>query len=100
MLSERATVRVSFARAQPSHPGLKRCSRTSTVAGGCTRYLSVGSLTVVGRQGANAISFAGVLSRGRLLRPGSYMLTATPTDADHHTGAPRSARLTVRAGRG
>jgi hypothetical protein len=38
-----------------------------------------------------------VLSRGKRLAPGSYELTATPTDTAHNSSQPRTAMLTITA---
>jgi hypothetical protein len=57
--------------------------------------VTIGSVTVQGRSGPNTVSFAGRLSRRKQLPPGSYKLTATPTDAARNTGRPRTARLKI-----
>ena len=93
-LSEKATVRLSFAKAQR----LRRCRRASGRARVCTRHLTAGSLTVHGRRGTNANVFAGVVSRRRLLAPGTYRLTATPV-AGTRTGRARTVQFTVLRGR-
>jgi FG-GAP repeat len=97
-LSATAKVKLSFAKAEPGRTVAKTCRKPSRSNRGkprCTRYVTVGSLTVRGRKGANTVSFAGRLSRVRRLSPGSYKLTATPTDTAHNTGRPRTAKLKI-----
>ena len=62
----------------------------------CTRHITIGSFTVQARAGANSLPFTGVLA-GMRLAPGSYKLTATPTDSAHNNGQPRTVQLTITA---
>jgi hypothetical protein len=97
-LSKTAKVKLSFAKAEPGRKVAKTCrkpSRANRLKRRCTRYVTVGSFTVQGRSGPNTVSFAGRLSRSKRLSPGSYKLTATPTDAAHNTGQPRTAKLKI-----
>ena len=41
------------------------------------------------------VFFVGSLSRTNRLSPGTYKLTATPTDAAHHTGQPHTTNLVI-----
>jgi hypothetical protein len=83
-LSEAANVKLSFAKAE----------RRRRVV----RHVTVGSFTVRGRSGPNAVAFAGRLSRTKRLPLGSYKLTATPTDSAGNTGRPRTATLRIVGG--
>ena len=100
-LSRIATVKLSFARAAPGRTVAGRCQatrRANHAKPRCTRHIAIGSFTVQGRGGPNSVRFTGVLS-GKRLAPGSYKLTATPTDSTHTQGQPRTARLTITAKR-
>ncbi len=91
-------MRLSFAKAKPGRRVAKTCrkpSRANRAKPRCTRYVTVGSFTVQGRSGPNTVAFAGRLSRAKRLSPGSYKLTATPTDSAHRTGQPRTAKLKI-----
>jgi hypothetical protein len=93
-------VRLSFAKAEPGRQVAKTCtkpSRSNRTKRGCTRFVTVGSLTVQGRRGPNAVSFAGRLSRAKQLAPGSYKLTATPSDNARNTGRSATAKLKILA---
>jgi hypothetical protein len=97
-LSKNAKVQLRFAKAEPGRLVANTCrkpSRANRVRPQCTRFVTVGSVTVQGRSGPNTVAFAGRLSRTRRLSPGSYKLTATPTDNARNTGQPRSARLKI-----
>ena len=93
-------MKLSFAKAEPGRIVSGQCERptaSSRAKPRCVRYVTVGSFTVPGRAGPNAVSFSGILSRTNRLSPGTYKLTATPTDSAHHTGQPRAVSLTVAA---
>ena len=97
-LSETAKVKLSFAKAKSGRKVAKTCrklNRANRAKPRCTRYVTIGSFTVQGRSGPNTVSFAGRLSRSKQLPPGSYKLTATPTDAARNTGRPRTAKLKI-----
>jgi len=66
----------------------------------CTRYVTVSPsvrFTNV-RAGANRVRFAGRLSATRTLRPGTYRLTVTATDAAGNRSRPQRTVLTARRG--
>jgi hypothetical protein len=97
-LSENAKVTLRFAKAEPGRQVAKTCrqpERSNRANRHCTRFVTVGSFAVPGRSGPNTIAFAGRLSRAKRLSPGSYKLTATPTDNAHDTGRPRAAKLRI-----
>jgi hypothetical protein len=56
----------------------------------CTRLVAAGSFRAAATAGANRTHFSGRI-RGHKLRPGSYTLTATATDA----GRAKSKSVTV-----
>jgi hypothetical protein len=96
-LSEAATVKLSFAKAQRGHLVGSSCKLRGRGHHPCTRYLTKRAPTVHGRQGVNAVELSGRLSLTKLLPPGAYRLTATPTDTAHAVGLSRTAKLTVVA---
>jgi hypothetical protein len=96
-LSESATVKLTFARAQRGHLDGRTCNLAGRGGHHCTRYIAKAAFTVEGRQGANAVTFAAKRSLSKLLAPGSYRLTATPTDGVHALGSSHSTTLTVIA---
>jgi hypothetical protein len=101
-LSEAATVKLTFTRAEPGRSVAKTCrkpTRSNRTKRPCTRSVTVGSFTVRGQAGRNAVAFTGTLPHGKRLAPGSYTLTATPTDNAHNAGQPRSAKLKVMSSR-
>jgi hypothetical protein len=61
----------------------------------CTRFATVGSLTIQARAGSNTVRFAGKLPRRRPLSAGTYKLTATPTGSSGNKGTARTARLKI-----
>ena len=97
-LSRTAKVALSFAQAEPGREAAKTCKRTNRsnlAKRRCTRYVTVGSFMVQGRSGPNTVSFAGTISRSKRLSPGSYKLTATPTDNASDVGNSRTANLKI-----
>jgi Tol biopolymer transport system component len=82
-LSAAARVTLHVDRLAPGHRRGKRCVSTGH-GRACTRYVSVGSLTVSGRKGANRVHFSGRL-KGHALRLARYRLTATPVHGKPHT---------------
>jgi hypothetical protein len=54
------------------------------------------TFTVQVHGAANTIPFTGILAH-KPLAPGSYKLTATPTDNAHNKGQPRTAKLAITA---
>ena len=98
-LSRIATVKLSFARAAPGRTVAAACQAirpANRAKPRCARYITIGAFTVVARAGMNSLPFTGVLA-GKHLAPGSYKLTATPTDGAHNKGQPRTAKLTITA---
>ena len=98
-LSEDAVVKLSFAKAQRGHPVGRTCKLPSRGGRPCTRYITKAVFRLHGRQGRNTVALSDRFSLSKLLSPGSYTLTATPTDSAHAVGLSRTAKLTVIPGR-
>jgi hypothetical protein len=60
----------------------------------CTRFKTAGTLRRSGAAGANRLAFSGRIGR-RALRPGSYRLTITGTDAAGNPSAAKRAKFKV-----
>ncbi len=101
-LSEPAAVTLSFAlrvggrrighTCGTATPALRRRPR-------CARYVVITPSIrfPTARAGVNLVRFQGRLSRMRSLRPGSYRLTVTATDAAANRSAPSHILLSARA---
>ena len=96
-LSAGATVKLSFAKAQRGRVVRRTCKLSARGNHNCTRYITKAVFTIQGRHGVNTVAFSGNRSLGKLLPPGSYRLTATPTDTAHAVGLSRTVKLTVIA---
>ncbi len=76
-LSQAAKVKLSFAQKAKGRKVGKRCvkpTRKNRKKKRCSRFVSKGSFSVNGKNGANDLAFAGKVGR-RTLAPGSYRLT-------------------------
>ena len=93
VLSQTATVKLSFELAQPGVLVGRKCSAVSKAhrkGKRCTRYTAVrGGVTLAGHAGADRITFAGVLDGGAHLAPGNYRLSL---DATGPTGSATAAQ--------
>jgi len=92
-LSEAARVRVVFARKTAGRRVGGRCLAATPARrkrAKCTRYVTVGSISVSAVAGRNSVKFSGRL-KGRALASGAYRASFTATDA----AAQRSAVRTV-----
>jgi hypothetical protein len=60
----------------------------------CTRTITLGSFTRSATAGANSVPFSGRVN-GRKLKPGTYKLTAVPTDlsGNHGRGASTAFKI-------
>ena len=88
-------MKLSFAKAQRGHLVGRTCKLSGRGSHRCTRYDTKAVFTIHGRQGVNAVVFSARLSLSTLLSPGSYRLTATPTDSARAIGLSRTATLRV-----
>lgn len=80
-LSEKASVKLSFARHLPGRRSGRRCvapTRHNRHHRGCVRLARAVTLTLSGRAGRNRLAFRGKI-RGHYLKPGTYTLTITAT---------------------
>jgi hypothetical protein len=57
--------------------------------------VKVGSFTVQGRPGSNAVAFVGKLPRLEPFPAGHYKLIATPIDSAGSKGTPRTTTLDI-----
>ena len=62
---------------------------------GKVTWKRVGSLTLVGKKGANGVPFAGKVGE-RMVKPALYRATLTATDAASNASKPRTAKFTLR----
>ena len=96
-LSEAGRVRFTVERVLPGRRRGRRClpARRAPRGRRCTRQVQVrGSLGRAGRSGANSFRFVGRFA-GRALRPGRYVLVATPLAPDGRPGAARRASFSM-----
>lgn len=96
-LSEAGTVALAFERVLPGRRAGGACRAPSTRnrrGRRCTRYVAVGTLGVAGRVGANRLAFRGLVG-DRRLRPGTYRVRVTATDASGNRSARRSSTFRV-----
>jgi hypothetical protein len=96
-LSTGATVLFLITRTAPGRRGPHGCVAPPgrlKHAKRCTRTITLGLFTRGEPPGADRVAFSGRLSHGPLKR-GSYLLTATPTDAAHVTGRSQSIAFKI-----
>jgi hypothetical protein len=102
-LSEAATVKLVIAQKLPGRRAGKVCRKTSRKNRGrkrCTRFVKKGTLTRAGAAGANSVKFTGRIGR-RALKPGSYRVSITATDAAGNRSKPKTLSFrVVRPARG
>jgi Domain of unknown function (DUF4394) len=82
-LSEAAQVRIAFARETTGRRVGGRCLAATPARrkrAKCTRYITVGSISVSGKVGRNSVKFSGRL-KGRALASGAYRASLTARDA-------------------
>jgi hypothetical protein len=96
-LSQAATIALTLAQRAAGREVKGRCAKQTKKnhkQTRCTRLVAVpGSITLAGKTGANAFTFAGRMG-GRKLAQGSYQLTASPT-GDGHTGTPETVTFKI-----
>lgn len=99
-LSEAAVVTLRFERSGVGRRIGKNCrqvTKANRANRRCTRYEVAGRLQPQLLSGGSNVAFTGRIGRGKL-PPGTYRVTAVPTDAAGNTGARRTATFTVVAG--
>ncbi len=91
MLSQAATVTLTFQRAQPGMSSATSClapSRKRRHGHHCTRYTTVhGSVSIAAPAGADRLDFDGLLDGGAKLAPGNYLLALSASNANGRTTA-------------
>jgi 6-phosphogluconolactonase (cycloisomerase 2 family) len=98
-LNEAASVTLEFTTTAPGRESARRCVAPSRGNNGkrrCTRTIVAGTLSFSAHTGTNEVAFAGHLSSGKTLAPGSYTLTVLAT-AFGKRSAPAQLRFTVVA---
>jgi hypothetical protein len=102
-LSEAASVKLVIAQRQPGRRVKKACKKPSHKnrrAKRCTRLVKKGTLTRAGKAGANSVKFTGRIGH-RALKPGSYRVSITATDAAGNKSKPKTLSFrVVRPARG
>lgn len=104
VLSEQASVSLSFSRAPEAHRPAAVCAGSATGRlrkhrrASCPRGMGTGALSFAGAQGANRVLFQGRLSRTRSLEPGRYTLAITATNAEGRRSSTASLHFTIRSG--
>ena len=96
-LSEASSVKFAVTQKRPGRRKGKRCvapTRKLRHARKCTRTVTLGTFTRNLPAGTARVPFSGRL-KGRKLKPGSYMLTLTPTDPPGNHGRSASIRFKV-----
>jgi hypothetical protein len=100
-LSEPARVRLVFTMRATGRRVKHRCVAVSPRARirtpRCTRWVSVGRLTVTAKAGANQVRFRGRIGR-RTLTPGRYRVTFTASAPDSSSAAAKALSFTIVAG--
>jgi hypothetical protein len=97
-LSEKASVKIVFARRTSGRRSGKKCVKPTKKlrrAKTCTRITTVGSLKRAGVAGKNSIAFTKKVGK-KTLKPGSYQATFTPTDAAGNRGTARTVKFTIK----
>jgi len=99
LLSQAATAQLSFESPRVGMVVGRSCTRPTKAhrkGRHCTRYMSVvGGVTLAAHDGADKISFDGVLDRGRRLAPGAYRLSLRASSGAARASAPQHPTLTL-----
>jgi CSLREA domain-containing protein len=96
-LSEPASVKFTVIQRLPGRRKGKRCvapTRKLRHAKHCTRTKTLGSFTRSAAAGRSSLPFNGRIA-GRKLKPGSYSLTASPTDPSGNHGLPAGVAFKI-----
>jgi FG-GAP repeat len=97
-LSQRARLLLAFARHATGRKVGRRCAaptRRNRARRPCARPVPAGMIGLVGRAGANKLSFQGRISRARTLKPGVYTLALTAINASGQRSKPHELTFTV-----
>jgi hypothetical protein len=96
-LNEDASVKLAFTRAASGRKVGNACVaqiKQNRKRHRCTRTVPVGALTFSAHAGPNEVHFAGRISKGLELEPGSYTLVVVATAPGEHS-TPRTLRFTI-----
>jgi hypothetical protein len=96
-LNEPASVTLTFTRLQGGREVSHRCVAHTTKnqdRRACKRTVTLGVLSFAGHAGKNQVRFQGRLSPSNKLRPGSYTLEITATNAAGHSPA-KTLKFTI-----
>jgi hypothetical protein len=94
-LSEAATVNFTVEQKLKGRKKGSKCVAKRKTGRKCSFYKAVkGSFSRASTAGANTLKFSGFVN-GKSLKPGSYRLVATPTDAAGNTGAAFLGAFTI-----
>jgi hypothetical protein len=98
VLSDGATIRLSFQRTVAGRRHGKRCvasTRKNRHAASCRRTVVVATVSEPGQAGLNKIRFQGRLKGGVTLKPGRYTVVITAVSAAGRKSAPKTLSFTV-----
>lgn len=98
-LNEAGQVTLSFDKKGPGRRTGKKCvapTKANAKRPRCTRALSAGTETLSVNASSNSIPFNGRIG-GKMLKPGTYTMTITATNAAGQTSAPQSLTFTIVA---
>jgi hypothetical protein len=97
-LSEPASVTLTFTEPVAGRKAGKQCvaqTKKNAKAHSCSRTVTVGSLKLSGRDGADEVHFDGVLSKRSKLKPGRYTVTAVATNSAGERSASEHLSFTI-----
>lgn len=97
-LSEPARLTITVSRREAGRRAGKACkkpTRKLRKARKCTRLTKIGSLTVAGKRGANAIAFKNKVGR-RTLKAGAYQASFVARDAAGNASTAKTVKFTVK----
>jgi alpha-tubulin suppressor-like RCC1 family protein len=96
-LSETATVTFAFTDSLSGRKVGKRCvaqTKHNAKQRRCLRTVTAATLTFTGHAGTNKVKFAGQVSKGQKLKPGSYTLVISAT-ASRRTSTTHTLKFTI-----
>jgi hypothetical protein len=100
-LNEAATVRFAFAQLLPGRKANGKCvaqTARNRTRKACTRSVPRGSLSFSAGAGTHKLFFQGRVTRTKKLKPGTYTLTLTATNAKGQTATKTLRSFTIVPG--
>jgi hypothetical protein len=95
-LSEAATVKLTFAQAVKGHKAHGGCTTKSKKGKRCTAYKAKSNtVSLAANAGSDKITFTGVTDGGKKLRPATYRLSVTATNAAGQSSGSLTATFTI-----